>query len=406
MDIGTRSQCARPPAVGGRSAGERCIVCEQGDIALFLEIERVPILCGRLCRSLSAARRIPTARMRLAFCRGCGHVFNSEFDAGVLEYNSEYENALHYSAHFRDYENALVDELIRRYELRNRTVVEIGCGDGEFLETLCRRGGNRGFGFDPSHAPDGYGGRRDGNVVISREYYGSKHAALHADLICSRHTLEHIAEPRQFLTSIRQSTGRSGVAVFFEVPNALYTLRDGGIWDLIYEHCSYFTPTSLERVFSESGYVPLGVAEAYGGQFLTIHASMTEEACDGNHEMDVTELAAQVDTFTGKYHSKIDEWKRRLAEYEKKRCKVVVWGAGAKGTTFLNVLQPSAIEYVVDVNERKQGNYTPGTGQQIVAPQFLTDYRPEIVIVMNPVYVEEIRRIAGELGVEAEFLCA
>jgi hypothetical protein len=41
-----------------------------------------------------------------------------------------------------------------------------------------------------------------------------------------------------------------------------------------------------------------------------------------------------------------------------------------------------------------------------VAPQFLTDYRPEIVIVMNPVYVEEIRRIAGELGVEAEFLCA
>jgi hypothetical protein len=32
----------------------------------------------------------------------------------------------------------------------------------------------------------------------------------------------------------------------------------------------------------------------------------------------------------------------------------------------------------------------PGTGQQIVSPQFLAEYNPELVIAMNSIYIEEI----------------
>ena len=60
--------------------------------------------------------------------------------------------------------------------------------------------------------------------------------------------------------------------MFFEVPNSLYTLRDGGIWDLIYEHRSYFSPLSLARIFWGCGFEPLEIQETYGKQFLTIHA--------------------------------------------------------------------------------------------------------------------------------------
>jgi predicted phosphoribosyltransferase len=34
----------------------------------------------------------------------------------------------------------------------------------------------------------------------------------------------------------------------------------------------------------------------------------------------------------------------------------------------------------------------PGTGQQIVAPSFLRDYRPDNVVIMNPVYRDEVVR--------------
>jgi hypothetical protein len=59
---------------------------------------------------------------------------------------------------------------------------------------------------------------------------------------------------------------------------------------------------------------------------------------------------------------------------------------------------------VVDINPHKHGTYLPGGGQQIVAPQTLREYRPDVVIAMNPVYREEIAADLGRLGVRAELL--
>ena len=86
---------------------------------------------------------------------------------------------------------------------------------------------------------------------------------------------------------------------------------------------------------------------------------------------------------------------------------VAVWGAGAKGTTFLNVVAGGAsIETVVDVNPRKRGKYVPGTGQQIVAAESLVEQGAGTVVVMNPVYSNEIGLMLGELGIDAEVLVA
>ena len=68
-----------------------------------------------------------------------------------------------------------------------------------------------------------------------------------------------------------------------------------------------------------------------------------------------------------------------------------MWGAGSKGVTFLNMIDSRyQIEYVIDINPRKHGKYIPGTGQKIVSPEFLREYIPDIVIVMNLIYENEI----------------
>lgn len=73
--------------------------------------------------------------------------------------------------------------------------------------------------------------------------------------------------------------------------------------------------------------------------------------------------------------------------------------------TFLNTLKTQdQIEYVVDINPRKRGRYVPGTGQQIVPPEFLRDYQPDVVIVMNPIYKSEIQQLIKSLGLTAKFL--
>ncbi len=75
--------------------------------------------------------------------------------------------------------------------------------------------------------------------------------------------------------------------------------------------------------------------------------------------------------------------------------------------SFLNLIQPQdSIDWVVDINPGKQGSFMAGTGQPVVAPERLIEIRPDTVIVMNPVYREEIATQLGEMGLHPEILVA
>jgi hypothetical protein len=70
---------------------------------------------------------------------------------------------------------------------------------------------------------------------------------------------------------------------------------------------------------------------------------------------------------------------------------------------FLNMVPTrDSIRYVVDINPRKQGMYVAGSGQQIVPPAFLQHYQPDLIIMMNPIYTEEIRQQLARSGVHGE----
>jgi hypothetical protein len=72
--------------------------------------------------------------------------------------------------------------------------------------------------------------------------------------------------------------------------------------------------------------------------------------------------------------------------------------------SFLTNVSSDAVEYAVDINPTKHGMFMAGTGQQIVGPEFLRDYRPDLIIAMNPIYVGEIGEDLDDLGVEAELV--
>jgi hypothetical protein len=87
----------------------------------------------------------------------------------------------------------------------------------------------------------------------------------------------------------------------------------------------------------------------------------------------------------------------------------VVWGAGAKGVTFLNLLRLTAgsgVDWVVDINPRKQGHFAPLMGQRIVGPDFLLENPPQLVIVLNPEYELEVRSMINDRGIDCEVVSA
>ncbi|MCI0696558.1 class I SAM-dependent methyltransferase [candidate division KSB1 bacterium] len=386
---------------------KRCPVCASTRVEVFFELLEVPALCNLLWRSRKAARQCPRGDIKLAFCHACSFISNVAFDPTRLEYTQAYENSLHFSPLFQNYARSLAARLVERYNLRDRDIIEIGCGQGDFLSLLCALGNNRGVGFDPSYAGPTESPQATPRVKFIQDFYSERYAGYHGDFICCRHTLEHIQNPATILNTLRRAIGdRLNTVVFFEVPNALHTFRCRAIWDIIYEHCSYFAPGSLRRNFSTCGFRTASLTEEFAGQFLCIEAlpaeRTTELGCDPPNEAE--RLADDIASFAANFQNEAERWRKLLEQLRRLMRRIVVWGAGSKGVTFLNILGiQDEIEYVVDINPRKQDMYVAGTGQRIVAPEFLRRYRPEMVMVMNPIYKNEIRQIVDDLGLATEF---
>jgi SAM-dependent methyltransferase len=368
-----------------------------------VHIANVPIHCNLLWPTRAAALASPRGAITLAFCETCGHVFNRAFDPALMEYTQAYENSLHFSPRFQQYADALAVRLVERYNIRNKDVIDVGCGKGDFLAMVCEHGNNRGFGFDPSYVPENMAPEKAARMSIVQDFYSSKYAGTKADLITCRHVLEHIRYPREFVKNVRETVGeRMNTIVFFEMPNVMYTLKDLGIWDLIYEHCSYFSVPSLREVFRASGFTVKELHELYEGQFLgidTVAAPEPGAGLDPATPADVRVVDGFVRKFSDEYAAKVKHWKGRLQEWSSAKKKVAVWGGGSKGVTFLNVLQPGeTVGCMVDINPRKQGMFVSGTGQAVVGPEYLRTYKPDVVIIMNPVYKDEISSTLTALG--------
>jgi hypothetical protein len=170
------------------------------------------------------------------------------------------------------------------------------------------------------------------------------------------------------------------------------SMIEEAFWDIYYEHCSYFSIGSLARLFRRAGFDVLDLGREYGDQYLTIEARPGDGAASpGPAEDDLGNLRTMVRSFAARVPRRIAVWRERLGYYREKGLKTVVWGAGSKGVTFLSTLNvPGAVKYVVDINPNMSSHYTAKTGLEIVTPSVLCDYRPDVVIVMNPVYRQEI----------------
>jgi len=388
-----------------------CPLCGGREGSAFWEVKDVPVHCNVLRDDRASALAVPRADIRLVLCDGCGLVYNDRFDPAVMTYVEGYENSLHHSGVFRAYADELARRLVDRYGLRDKDVIELGCGRGDFLRQLCTLGGNRGLGLDPSYPGDELTEPDGDGVRILRRSYADAPQGLPVDLVCCRHVLEHIQHPLDLLGVVRERLeGRPDTVVCFEVPNALFTLESGGIWDVIYEHCSYFTPAALTEAFVRAGLRPDHVESGYGGQFLTIEGRAAKDAGRAGEAAGAVrdELRATVERFSAEVSATMAGWREELAAWGRDGRDVVIWGAGSKGVSFLNMLGAGdeVVGRAVDLNPAKHGMHIAGTGQLIVAPEALAEAPPAVVIVMNPLYRDEIAGTLEAMGVDAEVRAA
>ena len=126
------------------------------------------------------------------------------------------------------------------------------------------------------------------------------------------------------------------------------------------------------------------------------------EASPGGKNRPFVDPASTVEAalaFGERADAAIHLWSQQLHDADR----VVLWGATSKTVSFVGATgaTPAA---VVDINAAKQGTFLPGSGLPVVAPERLSELDPDLVIAMNPIYLDEIRRDLARLGVEGELI--
>ncbi|HET7233285.1 MAG TPA: methyltransferase domain-containing protein [Longimicrobium sp.] len=381
-----------------------CPACGAETGEPFLVRTDVPVHQNLPLGSLEEAAAVPRGDLRMVACPACGFVFNAAFDPGLLKYGPGYDNDQSHSDAFRRHLDGRLRHLLDERGVRDSRVVEVGCGNGAFLRRLVEGdAGNLGFGFDPAYrGPDQ---DLDGRLQFHRAYYGPEFASVAADVVVCRHVIEHVPQPIPLLRTIREALGaRPETRVFFETPCVEWILRNHVLWDFFYEHCSLYTAHSLEGVFRRAGYHVESVEHVFGGQYLWLEArpsAQPEEAIPSS--ANGTERLAR--EYGEAERSIRAEWDRKLSGWAGAG-KVAVWGAGAKGVTFANLLDPDRerIDCVVDLNPNKQGRRLPGAGHPIVAPQALAGRGVRRAVLMNPNYRLENEQLLRGLDLDVQLV--
>lgn len=370
----------------------RCPVCAGGVLSSFVKRKEVPVHQNQVMRSEREAIEVRRGEIDLLFCHGCGFIFNQKFDASLLSYGSTYDNSQIHSSCYKEYLDELSNFLVYELGIQNRRLIEVGCGNGYFLRKLISRegAGNIGFGFDPSYqGPDSV---FDGRLRFFRSFFNEDAAKLEADVVICRHVIEHVQDPVGLLSLIRTALNPSSQSIIFmETPCVEWILRTGAFWDFFYEHCSYFSASSLTAAAQIAGFRFNDIYRSFGDQYLVATGNLATDRSSEFVRIDdqepslklASEYSVNEQCLLTSYSNKI----RRIAD----NGGVAFWGAAAKGVTLANLIDPhrSMIDCLVDLNPNKQGCFAPGSGHPIVNPSELPHLGVKSAVVVNQNYFAE-----------------
>lgn len=331
----------------------------------LFSVQGLPVFQNKMFADSQSALACAKGDMRLVQDDETGLIFNAAFDAGLLHYDADYQNEQACSGLFRQHLDD-VKAIIQRH-FADKTLIEVGCGKGYFLEYL-QQSGYAITGIDPAYQGD--------NPSIVKACFTDQ-LGVSADALVLRHVLEHIENPLAFLNTLALANGGKG-QIYIEVPCFDWILEHRAWFDIFYEHVNYFRLADFQRLFGtvyESGHV-------FGGQYLYVVADLA------SLKTPVADTADRV-KFPEDFLADIN----RLATLAKST-RNAIWGGASKGVIFALYMQRAGvlIESVIDINTAKQNKFIAGTGLKVSAPKkALSQLQPgDIIFVMNSNYLPEI----------------
>lgn len=365
----------------------QCPVCGTTQLNVVLEGSKQPLARYGLCETESVALNATTFSLHIVQCSSCGVLFNRDFDFSKIDYGSEgVQESRVFSPRIRAHMVESAKRLGALLNLNDDVVLEIGCGEGFFLDQFSAA--NKCIAFEPS--PEGLEAEMLG-IEVRHEYFDpAKEHDFSPKLAIMRQVLEHLDNPQRYLHSLRTllTRGSEPGYLFIEVPNSNKTIDESRFHDFYYEHFSYYTSGSLSQLLERSGFRVISCREAFDGEILEVVARPTMSRD--------FRVSKEFETMRTRFKRIVDERIRAGKT-------IVAWGTAGNGCSFMNLcgFTKDKIKVIVDSDKRKQGRFLPGTGQLVVSPESLRLARPDVILILSQFHKADISAQIGTMFQEA-----
>jgi len=224
----------------------------------------------------------------------------------------------------------------------------------------------------------------------------------YADLIVGNNVLAHVPGLNDFVNGMKIVLRKQGV-ITMEFPHLMRLVAENQFDTMYHEHFSYFSFTTVEKVFASHDLTLFDVGElpTHGGS-LRIYARHSDDETKPVGKR-VAELKSREDTagmtkmeYYLSFGEKVKETKRKILEFlikaKAEGKSIVGYGAPAKGNTLLNYcgVRTDFIDYTLDRSPHKQGQYLPGTHIPIYHPDKVREDKPDYLVILPWNLKEEI----------------
>jgi hypothetical protein len=323
---------------------------------------------SRLFASKGQAQSQPTGSIRLAKRPDDPYVFNMAFNPELTRYDRNYctsvvdINQVKQLPSTTYFENQIVPHL--SHSTRSR-VVDIGCGQGEFVEFL-REIGFAAEGFDPVL-------QKSTTYLHPRLW---QQGEAEADLYIMRCVLPHLPDPWSFLKSLAETS--SGCLVLVEFQRLEWLLLNNLWYQISHDHVNLFQISD----FSDR-YEVITSGELADGEWAWVLIDPS-----------TFKQARPLDTDTGQAFSALS---RRRADFISSLAKegrpVAIWGAAGKGTVLSHALAPVLkATFAFDADPLRWDLFMEASGILVSSPATATHLLPKetLILVANPNHLKDV----------------
>lgn len=338
-----------------------------------------------------AAQHLPDAtslqddqgvNLEVCQCSACGLV---QLSNEPVSYHKEVIRASAFSQEMKKFRQTQFAEFVAQHDLKNKKVIEVGAGKGEYL-SLMKDAGAHAYGIE--HAEESVAACISAGLQVSKDYidhWGHRLRDAPFDAFFILNFFEHLPDPNSTLQALHRNLKPEGIGLI-EVPNFDMILRSNLFTEFIGDHLFYFTKETLKSTLERNGYEILECEEVWYDYILSATIRKRQKvdvrSFDTHRQKLKKEIYAYIDSFE----------------------KVAVWGAGHQALAVLALLDlQDKIDYVVDSAPFKQGKYTPATHLPILSPATLQVMPVDAIIVMAASYSDEVaKKIKNNFNISSD----